>query len=451
MQLRIPRGSVTIPEAPRIWVLLNLLTLLSCQSALAMEPLPSPLTLQHALELADQVHPERSLAEAALAQAQARSEQVSASDDTYLALRAELRVIDPSDVAADDSSNDSLARLNLSKQLYDFGRTTHAKEAAEAGLASRRWQLLQVRQQRRLDVMARYFDVLLADLEYARDNETLAIDYIRFDRATTRNELGKVSDIELLEQESHYQHALLKMTASRNKQRITRSQLAISLNRPLDLPAELTTPQLDIPVAQPDIERLVEKALRENPKIKALQAEVQAAKKQLQASEAEGNPVLRAELEAAAYQRELGGRNPLSASLVFELPLYQGDRVTSEIAETKALVVTKEAELAAYRLVLRQQLLDHWMTLQRLSVERKSLQVTADFRELHLDRSRTLYDMELASDLGDSMSEIADIQLQRAKNDFQIHLTHARIQALTGGLLASPQAAQHMRGEDDEG
>jgi outer membrane protein TolC len=300
---------------------------------------------------------------------------------------------------------------------------------------SRQWQLLQVRQQRRLDVMARYFDVLLADLEYARDNEALAIDYIHFDRARARNELGKVSDIEMLELESSYQQSLLKMTASRNRQRITRSQLAISLNRPLDLPAELSSPELTISVKLPEIQVLVEKALRENPKIKTIQAELQAAKKQLQASEAKDNPVLRAELEAAAYQRELGGRNPLTAALVFELPLYQGDRVASEIAEGRALVTRKQAELAAYRLALQQQLLDHWMALERLQVEREELLVTGDFRDLYLDRSRTLYEMDMAADLGDSMTQIADLQLQQAKNSFQIELTRARIQALTGELL----------------
>jgi outer membrane protein TolC len=428
-------GNILLPFPQQVTALLLMPSLLLCQLAHALEPLPSPLTLQYALELADQSHPERSLVEADLAQARAFADQVAADDDAHIALTAALRVIDPSDIAADDSSNDSLARLNLSKQLYDFGRTSHAQEAVEAGLASQQWHLLQVRQQRRLNVMARFFDVLLADLEYARDNEVLAIDFIRFDKARAKNELGKVSDIEMTELESIYRQALRKMTASRNRQRITRSQLAISLNRPLDLPAELESPQHESSGELPEIEVLLEKALRENPKIKTLQAELLAAKKRLQASEAEDNPVLRAELEAAAYQRELGGRNPLTAALVIELPLYQGGRITSNIAERRAMVDRKQAELAAYELLLRQQLLDFWMEWERLKVEREGLQVTRDFRDLYLDRSRTLYDLDMATDLGDSMSQIADIQLQRAKNEFQIRLTHAHIKALTGELL----------------
>ncbi|MCU7904901.1 MAG: TolC family protein [Candidatus Thiodiazotropha sp. (ex Epidulcina cf. delphinae)] len=408
-----------------------------CWPVFSQEPLPSPLTLQYALELAGDVHPERVLADAALARAQAHRRQVGASEDVRVDLTAELRAIEPSDIAVDQTHNDSLARLSFSKQLYDFGRTTHAEAAAEAGLESRQWHLLEVKQQRRLDVMAHFFAVLLADLEYARDNEALSIAFIRFDRARAKNELGKVSDIGMLELESSYQQSRRRMNASRNRQRITRSQLAISLNRPLDLPSDLEMPVLEASEEIGDIDALVEQALRENPRLGVLRAELLAAREQLQTSEAENNPILRAELEAVAYRRELGGRNPLTAALVLELPLYTGNRVAAEVAEARALIQQKQAALTAYEYALRQQLLDYWMELDRRRLQREELQVTEDYRDLYLDRSRTLYEMDVATDLGNAMTQIADIQFERAKNEFQIHLIRARVQALTGG--ASPE------------
>ena len=422
-------------SSPGRGALFLLFVLLSPWGAGAAEPLPSPLTLQYALSLADDGHPERLSADAALAQAMAHKQQAGAVDDMRVDLAAELRAIEPSEIAVYQTHNDSLARLSVSKRLYDFGRTAHAIEAADAGLASRRWQLVEVRQQRRLDVMTRFFNVLLADLEHARDNEALSIDYIRFDRARTKNELGKVSDIDLLELESRYQQSRRKLTASSNRQRITRSQLAISLNRPLDLPADL-----EIPVFEPmdevyEIEELVALALKDNPRLKTLRAELQAAQKRLQASEAEDNPVIRAQLEAAAYKRELGGRNPLTAALVFELPLYQGNRVDAKNAEQRALIQQKQAELASYELALRQQLLDYWMELEQLRIQSEEIGVTGDYRDLYLDRSRTLYDLDMATDLGDSMTQIADIQFERARNTYQMQLTQARLKALTGGLL----------------
>lgn len=407
----------------------------------ALEPLPTPLSLEYALSLADDGHPERVLADAALAQSEAEKLEADAGDDLRIDVSAELRAIEPSEIAIYQTHNDSLARLRISKQLYDFGRTSHALEAADANLESRRWQLVEVRQQRRLDVMARFFNVLLADLENARDNEALSIDYIRFDRARTKNEMGKVSDVDMLELESLYQQSRRKLRVSQNRQRITRSQLANSLNRPLDLPADLEIPSFEPLAKIAGVEELVALAITGNPGLRKLRAELQAAQKQLQASESEANPVISAQLEAATYERELGGRNPLTAALVFELPLYQGSRVDAVKAKQRALIQQKQAELASYELVLRQQILDYWMELDQLRIESEEIGVTGDFRDLYLDRSRTLYDLDLSSDLGDSMTQIAAIQYQSAKNSYQIQLVLAHLKALTGGLLDQEESA----------
>jgi outer membrane protein TolC len=398
-------------------------------------PLPSPLTLQQALEIADQAHPDLQLADAALELARARYQKAGADNDFELGFTAELRAIDPSELAYYQTHNDSQARLNLSKQLYDFGRTARTEEAAEAVLDSRQWQLQEVRQQRRLEVMQRFFDVLVADFRYARDNEALSIAYVRYDRASNRQELGTASDIEVLELESLYQQTRRQLAASRSQQRITRSQLAISLNRPNDLPADLEAPDLEVQSLVQELEAWTQRALQENPHLRSLRADVEAARKQLQASEAEDNPVLRGELEAATYERELGGRNPLSAALIIEVPLYTGNRTDARRAEQRALLQQKEAELAAYELQLHQQVLDIWMELERLRLQAEELQVTADYRELSLDRSRTLYEMDMQTDLGDSMTQIADIQWQRAQNKYDTLLLQARLKALAGGLL----------------
>jgi hypothetical protein len=108
-------------------------------------------------------------------------------------------------------------------------------------------------------------------------------------------------------------------------------------------------------------------------------------------------------------------------------------------------VQQKQSELSSYEMTLRQQLLDDWMALQELQVERDGLLVKGDYRDLYLDRSRTLYDLDLASDLGDSMTQIAAVQYERAKNLYQIQLTQARLDALTGGLLERGGLSREMQ------
>jgi outer membrane protein TolC len=307
--------------------------------------------------------------------------------------------------------------------------------AADAARQGQSWQLLDVRQQRRLQVMARFFDVLLSDLEHARDNEAMANTYVQLDRARSRNELSQLSDIELLELESIYQRARLRANASQQKQRITRSLLAVSLDRPDDLPADLVYPPTLEPIPPQEIEVLTQQALASNPSLRALRAEVTVLEQRLQAAAADDNPVLRAEFEAASYNRDLSGRNPLTASLVLEVPLSRGGWIDAQIARERAQLQENRAKLRAYELELRQQLLEQWLELQRLRIRREELLVTGDFRDLYLERSRSLYDLEFASDLGDSMTQIADLHLQQAENDLQIRLTRARLEALTGTLL----------------
>lgn len=411
------------------------------------EPLPSPLTLQQALKLADGVHPDRELADAALQRARAEQSGVDASDDLQLGFEAALKVVNPSYNAVDQSSNDSWAKLKLSKRLYDFGRTDNALAAADAARRSQEWNLLDVRQQRRLEVMARFFDVLLADLEYARENEAMSIAFVRLDKARSRSELGGISDLELLRLENLFQKVRRRTVGSQNKQRITRSRLAISLNRPDDLPADLVSPELPVRPIPESVEALTQRIIESNPGLKSLRAQRDAAEQQMRAARAGDNPIIRGEVEAATYNRELGGRNPLSAALVLEVPLFTGNRVGAEVALERARLRERRAELAVLELDLRQSALELWLELDRLRVRREELVVTGDYRDLSLDRSRTLYDLEVSTDLGDSMVRISDWRLQQAETDFEIALAQARLDALAGVLLDEFDITVGSKGE----
>jgi outer membrane protein TolC len=214
----------------------------------------------------------------------------------------------------------------------------------------------------------------------------------------------------------------------------------VSLNRPEDLPADLVYPPKIEPPPFQEVEALTQEALANNPSLLALRAEVEALEHRLRAAAALDNPVLRAELEAASYNRNLGGRNPLTASLVLEVPLLNDGRIDAKLARERAHLQENRAKLRAYELELRQRLLELWLELQRLEIRGEELLVTGDFRDLYLERSRTLYDLEITSDLGDSMTQIADLHLQQAANDLQIRLTRARLDALTGRLLAGFEA-----------
>ncbi|MBK1720247.1 hypothetical protein CKO27_21835 [Thiocystis violacea] len=217
----------------------------------------------------------------------------------------------------------------------------------------------------RLDVMERFFDVLLADLSFATESEAMAVAYIQFDRARVRQELGQVSELRVLELEAVYQNTLHRRAASETGQQLTRFLLAQALGRPEDPVRDLREPVLPAPPeVPPDLDSVLALAL------------------------------------AGEASRALAeGHGPADRALI-ELELKQ--RITE--------------------LLLRLRLL----TSVQGSARTESL-----WRDIKLDESRTLYDLEAAADLGYSMSQQTGSRMQEQRIAYCQALTWAELNALS--------------------
>ena len=414
----------------------------------AADTLPQPLTLEHALSLADAPHPRLQQAQAEMDRARARLDSARAEKGVDVSLRGRARWVEPSDAAPDDQHDDHKAALVVRKRLYDFGLSEAREAAAAEGVQGERWRYQETRSDRRIRIMERFFDVLLADLQYARDNEAMAVAYVELDRLRNRHELGQISDLELLEKESEYQTIRRERAASQARQRATRSKLALALNRPSALPAELAPPQLpQLQRELPPYEKLMEKALADNPDLQALRARIAAAGKSVEAARAGDRPRVDAVMEGAEYSRELGSRDEWRAGVEFEVPLYNGGRTSAAVAEAKAERYRRQADLAEAEQQVRQAVLDLWLELDTLRTRRDEVRALRDYRELYLDRSRTIYEQEVKTDLGDSMVRLTEAQLAEARTDYRTALAWERMDALTGGPL---QAAVSEGQSDDD-
>lgn len=133
--------------------------------------------------------------------------------------------------------------------LEDALRATAAIRSPQQVLAATRdMPLLQVRQTRlegiepraalRIEVMTRFFDVLLVDMESVALGERMSVAYGQWERLKARNADSAESARAYL--------AYRELYAVRNKarmhQRLARSVLAIALERPGQLPSELVEP-----------------------------------------------------------------------------------------------------------------------------------------------------------------------------------------------------------------
>lgn len=400
-----------------------------------------PLTLEQALAAVSAPHPERRIAESDLAIARAEREHAASRQDFSLFLDGSLRRGKRPD---GDWEPDNVGRIVARKPLMDFGRTEQAVAAADQNIAARQAELFNVESLRRIDIMARFFDVLVADQQYVADNEFMTVAYLDWDKARERFELGIGSRPDLLKLEAHYQDWRERRNASAQRMRSARERLANALNQPGKLPAQLVQPALEGNArAVPDYESLLAWVLEKNPRVQALQAQIAAADARLGSIRAERNPVLDVEVVGSGYSRESSTRDDVSLGLVFNIPLYQGSRVDARIARELALKERRSAELEKLKLDLAEAVL---ATLQEIEWLRSSARGAAEkqveYRDWALERARAEYELELKTNLGTSMAETQAAALRRKQVEYRLALALARLEALSGGSLPPAEGAK---------
>ena len=409
--------------------------------AQSVTPLPEPLTLGAALEALDAGHPTIAVAQADLSASRAELKIAKSAYHPKLKLDARYRQLDAYDPTEDQFVDDSHANLLLSQKITDFGRSSANISAKQALLSGTEHQLLDTRQQQQIVVMRRYFDVLLSDLSYIEANEAMSVAYVSMDKARDRLEMGQISDLELLDAERNYQQSRMTLHKSQANQRLTRVRLAASINRPSELSSDLVRPVM--PQRDPlPLEELTEKALQFSPHLNQLRENLNAARATTESARSERWPTLRGEIEGSSYNREFGGRvGPLSASLILEVPLFDTS-INARIARQQAEITRHSAILANAEMQTREQLTELWLQLETLKSRLEELEVLASYQELYLDRSRALYDLEVTANLGDAMTKTSAVRVQQASAEFDLAITWAQIDALTGNLTTSSSTMQ---------
>lgn len=58
-----------------------------------------------------------------------------------------------------------------------------------------------------------------------------------------------------------------------------------------------------------------------------------------------------------------------------------------------------------------------------------------DYRDLYLERSRALYELEVTSDLGDAMVQLSEAQLFKAQTFFELAVAWAKLDSLLGSSM----------------
>ena len=396
--------------------------------------LPDPLTLEYALSLADEAHPDLIIKDADILSAEAKKQKLKANNG--LEVDIDLSLFATNDDTSQNVWRQDHARAGVivSSTFFDFGYTDSLVSGADELKLSSQLAYHDARGKRRLEIMAAYFDVLLADLKFSLYNEAMAVGYVNFDKAKDRREMGQRTDLNVMRRESEYQRLRVRRYESENEQRQTREKLAEVLNRPGQPPGNLAMPQLDVLKRKlTDVEDLHQQAFEKNFHLQALRHEVRAAENDLQAARSSDGPELKGTVAAYGFETDSGSSDELRAELSLIYNLYEPQRDASVAAELARLYKAR-AQLDKAESWLRLEILKIWHQLEELTVKREEAEVRLVLKELELERSRALYEMEVKADLGYSMSELTSAQLNSAMTDYQLALAWYKMDLLTASI-----------------
>ena len=396
--------------------------------------LPEILTLAVALSIAE-THgsPERDIAEAAILESSAELASVESRYGFRIKAQAFPRYVYAIDSSKGEDINDSFYTLSTNKILSDFGRTEKLSRAAEADVRAEAIGFVSFRFRRRLLIIQAYLNVLLADQRYAVENEKMTITYLRYDKIRERHELGEISDVDLLAKESAYRDGLLTRMRSANRQSEARAELAALLNHPDDFPAELQPiVARGDKVELEEYQGLLSKALTQNPELSAQDERVKAAQARLEHSQMSKRPVLDSLVELGNYKRRYGDGGKWRVGVNLVIPIREGGRFKAEIAKKRAELQKEEARYQLMKNALRKTVLELVQELEVLKAAVKSANVRLEYRDIALDRSRSAYELEIQTNLGDAAANMTAAQWNADKVKYDLLLTLGNLDALVG-------------------
>lgn len=396
--------------------------------------IPAFLDLHTALQIAEASgYPEIDIAESKILVSTADLDDVRSA----YGLRSDIELnpryawsVDPGD---DVSINDSFYVLGVNKLISDFGYTDKQAEAAESEIEARANEFLTSRFRHRLAIIEAYMDILLADRRYAVDTETMTLRYLKFDKARDRHELGEVSDVDLLGLESAYRNALITRARTANRQSETRAALAALLNHPDQFPGELEPLNAAADTLEvPDYQQMLAQVLERNPDLVAQQQRVASAQAAVDASKMQNRPKLGTDIELGNYQRRYGDGVKWRVGVNLNIPLLQGGQDKAETARLMAGLQEEQARLKLMQNAMRKTILAQVQELEALKIAQTAATLELEYRELYLDRSRSRYELEINTDLGDAAKNMSEAQWKADKVNFAILLGRARLDALLG-------------------
>ncbi len=392
--------------------------------------IPNPLSLEQALEIGKnqslEVQKQQLIINTNLIDLQVAQSNfdLKASLDLQLAQRDQYS----------DGIDDSYTFIRLEKTLFEQNSELGVNTAQQT-IISAKQNLANLQKEKNIDIMHRFFDVILVDMQLETVLERLAISAIQADNVQDDFEINKASEVELLEKQAITQLDVSKRVKVEAEQILKRAKLAdiLGINYE-DRPDDLIKPKLKHYFSKPfaSLDELRKNAFKNNTTLQIMHRDLSSIKHQINSHKNDYGVVIKGNIRMGeqAYLREKNGKLRLGINLT--MPLGNDNTRQQAIAKLGIQATQIELDIKQFKQNLSSRVLTLWLTLNELKQIQKSLTTELDYRDLYLERASAHYEMELESDIGDALTQFTNTEYKLAKNQFDFVITFEKLALLTG-------------------
>ncbi|MBI1353420.1 MAG: TolC family protein [Acidobacteria bacterium] len=321
--------------------------------------------------------------------------------------------------------NRTAAGVRVTQLISDFGQTRNRIKAAHLIAESADEDVKAARSTVLLQVRRAYFDALRAQATVRVSQQTLDTRNLRLRQIRTlaENELRSTLDVSFAQLSASEAELLVATAENQIQQALAQLEAAMGA----DLADGLT---LEPPPASPRLEQAapayVPEALAHRPDIAALRFRAEAGDRTAQSEHRLSRPVVTADAVMGAIPlREDGIRSTYGAAGVnVAIPLFNGKRFSSRMAEADARARAAAQELEALENEVRQQVVSAWFQAdtawRQIELNQKLVDQSAEALRL----AQTRYDLGLSSIVELNQAQLAgitaEIGLVTARYDYEI-------------------------------
>jgi len=222
-----------------------------------------------------------------------------------------------------DSIDDSYTFIRLEKTLFEQNSELGVNTAQQT-IISAKQNLANLQKEKNIDIMHRFFDVILVDMQLETVLERLAISAIQANNVQDDFDINKASEVELLEKQAITQLDVSKRIKVEVEQILKRAKLAdiLGINYE-DRPDDLIKPKLKHYFSKPfaSLDELRKNAFKNNTTLQIMHRDLSSIKHQINSHKNDYGVVIKGNIRMGeqAYLREKNGKLRFGINLIMPL------------------------------------------------------------------------------------------------------------------------------------